>query len=112
MVNPNTDHLHGALDLLVLKTLDALGPLNGWEIAQRIRQISEDVLTLNQGSLYPALQRLLAEGWVAASWGTSENNRRARYYRLTRTGRKQLSQETAEWERFTAAVTRILHSSS
>ncbi|MEJ7617868.1 MAG: PadR family transcriptional regulator [Pyrinomonadaceae bacterium] len=108
MTNPNTDHLHGALDLLVLKTLDTLGPLNGWDIANRIQQISEDVLTLNQGSLYPALQRLLTKRWVASEWGTSENNRRARFYRITASGRKQLAKETQEWERFTAAVVRIL----
>lgn len=111
MTNPNTDHLHGALDMLVLKTLAALGPLNGWDIARRIEQISEDVLTLNQGSLYPALQRLVTKGWIRAELGISENNRRAKYYQLTAPGRRQLIKETEEWKRFSTAVARILQTS-
>ncbi len=101
------DLLQGTLDLLVLKTL-ALGPMHGWGISQRIQQTSEDVLRVNQGSLYPALHRLEAAGWVEASWGASENNRQAKFYRLTHTGLKQLQEETAQWERMAGAVARIL----
>jgi PadR family transcriptional regulator, regulatory protein PadR len=101
------DLLQGTLDLLILKTL-ALGPMHGWGISQRIQQISEDVLRVNQGSLYPALHRLEAAGWVAAEWGASENNRQAKFYRLTRSGAKQLREETEQWERIAGAVARIL----
>ncbi len=102
-----TDLLQGTLDLLILKTL-ALEPMHGWGIAQRIEQISNDVLQVQQGSLYPALHRLEQQGWIAAEWGASENNRRAKYYRLTATGRKQLERETANWARLSAAVAEIL----
>lgn len=102
-----TDLLQGTLDLLVLKTL-ALGPEHGWGISQRIQQISRDVLRVNQGSLYPALHRLESQGWIRAEWGTSDNNRRAKYYRLTGAGRRQLTTETESWERLSAAVTRVL----
>jgi transcriptional regulator len=108
---PKSDLLQGTLDLLILKTL-ALGPQHGWGIAQRILQISEDVLRVNQGSLYPALHRLEEQGWIAAEWGVSENNREARFYRLTRAGQRQLQVETAQWERITAAVGRVLGASS
>lgn len=101
------DLLQGTLDLLILKTL-VPGPMHGWGISQRIQQISEDVLRVNQGSLYPALHRLEAAGWVAAEWGASDNNRQAKFYRLTRTGAKQLREETAQWERMAGAVGRIL----
>ncbi len=101
------DLLQGTLDLLVLKSL-ALGPMHGWGISQRIQQISEDVLRVNQGSLYPALHRLEAAGWVAAEWGASENNRQAKFYRLTRTGLRQLREETEQWERMAGAVARVL----
>jgi transcriptional regulator len=101
------DLLQGTLDLLILKTL-APGPMHGWGISQRILQISEDVLRVNQGSLYPALHRLEAAGWIDAEWGASENNRQAKFYRLTRSGAKQLREETAHWERMTGAVARIL----
>jgi PadR family transcriptional regulator len=104
---PNTDLLQGTLDVLILKTL-AAGPMHGWGIAQRIQLLSEDVLRVNQGSLYPALHRLEDEGWIAAEWGTSENNRKAKYYRLTRTGQRQLETETENWRRLAAAVGRIL----
>jgi PadR family transcriptional regulator PadR len=104
---PNTDLLQGTLDVLILKTL-AAGPMHGWGIAQRIQLLSEDVLRVNQGSLYPALHRLEDEGWIAAEWGTSENNRKAKYYRLTRTGQRQLEAETENWRRLAAAVGRIL----
>src|SRR6476619_699946 len=99
--------LQGTLDLLILKTL-ALEPMHGWGISQRIPQISQDVLVVNQGSLYPALIRLKEQGWIASEWGTSENNRKAKFYSLTRAGRKQLAQEQQEWDRMSAAVRRIL----
>jgi PadR family transcriptional regulator, regulatory protein PadR len=101
------DLLQGTLDLLILKTL-ALGPMHGWGISQRIQQMSEDVLRVNQGSLYPALHRLEAAGWVAAEWGASENNRQAKFYRLTKTGLRQLREETAQWQLMTGAVARVL----
>jgi transcriptional regulator len=101
------DLLQGTLDLLILKTL-ALGPQHGWGISQRIQQISEDVLRVNQGSLYPALQRLDTAGWITSEWGASENNRQAKFYRLTRKGERQLRDERAQWERMTLAVQRIL----
>jgi transcriptional regulator len=101
------DLLQGTLDLLILKTL-ALGPMHGWGISQRIQQISQGVLTINQGSLYPALYRLEEQGWIASEWGSSENNRQAKYYTLTRAGRKQLAEETENWERVSAAIARIL----
>lgn len=107
LANASVDLLQGTLDLLILRTLQA-GPLHGWAISQRIQQISEDVLRVNQGSLYPALHRLEHEGWIEAEWGASENNRRAKFYRLTRAGRRKLEEETASWERLAAAVTRVL----
>ena len=104
---PNVDLLQGTLDLLVLRTLRT-GPQHGWGIAQRIQQISEDVLRVNQGSLYPALHRLEHEGWIEAEWGSSDNTRRAKFYRLTRAGEKRLGEETASWERLSTAVARVL----
>jgi transcriptional regulator len=101
------DLVQGTLDLLILKAL-ALEPLHGWAIAARIRQLSNDVLLVQQGSLYPALQRLEHQAWVKAKWGTTEQNRRARFYALTRAGRKQLDKETASWERLAAAVTLVV----
>jgi transcriptional regulator len=101
------DLLQGTLDLLILKTL-ALGATHGWDIAQRIQQISEDVLRVNQGSLYPALHRLEDQGWIKSEWGASENNRRAKFYKLTATGRRQLAEEKEIWERLSMAVARIL----
>ena len=106
-----TDLLQGTLDLLILKTL-ALGPMHGWGISQRIQQTSEDVLRVNQGSLYPALHRLESSGWVVAEWGASDNNRQAKFYRLTKTGQKQLREETEQWERMAGAVARILAAES
>jgi transcriptional regulator len=103
----NVDLLQGTLDLLVLRTLLS-GPQHGWGISQRIQQTSEEVFRVNQGSLYPALHRLEQEGWIDAEWGASENNRKARFYRLTRSGRKRLDEETASWERLAAAVARVL----
>jgi transcriptional regulator len=101
------DLLQGTLDLLILKTL-ALGPQHGWGISQRIQQISENVLRVNQGSLYPALQRLETAGWIDSEWDVSEHNRQAKFYRLTKQGQKQLKEETALWERMTGAVAKIL----
>jgi transcriptional regulator len=106
MGNP-VDLLQGTLDLLILKTL-AIEPMHGWGISQRIQQVSQDSLQVQQGSLYPALHRLEQQGWIAAEWGASENNRRAKYYRLTDSGRQQLEVETAKWERLSAAVALIL----
>jgi len=100
--------LQGTLDLLILRTL-LLGPRHGHSIAHLIEQTSGDVLRIDHGSLYPALQRLERRGWVTTKWGTSENNRRAKYYRLTAAGRKQLAAETTKWERLAAAIGRILH---
>ena len=102
--------LQGTLDLLILKAA-SLEPMHGWGISQRIQQISRGVLEVNQGSLYPALHRLVKRGWLAASWGVSENSRRARFYRLTAAGRRQLMQETATWRRFSSAVDEILATS-
>ena len=101
------DLLQGTLDLLILRTLD-LGPMHGWGISQRIQQMSADVLRVNQGSLYPALQRLESAGWLAAEWGASENNRQAKFYRLTKAGQKQLRAETESWQRMSEAVGRVL----
>lgn len=97
----------GTLDLLILRTL-ALGPQHGWAISERVQQISSDVLRIQQGSLYPALHRLERRGWIKARWGTSENNRRAKYYELTRPGRRQLELEKDAWEKLTAAVAQVL----
>lgn len=103
----NADVLQGTLDLLILKALSAES-MHGWGVAQRIQQISRDVLHVNQGSLYPSLHRLEQRGWIAASWGASDNNRRAKFYRLTATGRKQLQSEVATWRRFSAAIELVL----
>ncbi len=107
MTDYKAELLQGTLDMLILKTL-ALEPMHGYGISQRIQQISREVFRVNQGSLYPALHRLEKEGLIEAEWGASDNNRRARYYRLTKTGRKRLSAETQNWERLAAAITRIL----
>ena len=106
-MSDNTDVLQGTLDLLIMRTI-ALGPLHGWAIAQRIQQISDDLLRVQQGSLYPALHRLEHQGWITAEWGASENNRRARFYALTKAGRKQLEAEVAKWERLSAGVNLVL----
>ena len=108
MAGAKLDILQGTLDLLVLKTLDTLGPLHGYGIARRIEQVSEDLLHLNQGTLYPALLRLQQKGWIISKWGASENNRRARFYSLTNAGRKQLAVETESWERIAGVVARLL----
>jgi len=107
---PSTDLLQGTLDMLVLKSI-ALEPQHGWAIAQRIQQISNNVLTIGQGSLYPALHRLEYKGWIRAQWGASENNRRARFYSLTAAGRKQLNAELENWSRLAGAVNLVLEQS-
>ncbi|MBV9155951.1 MAG: PadR family transcriptional regulator [Acidobacteriaceae bacterium] len=107
MAAPKLDLLQGTLDLLILRTL-ANGPKHGWSISERIQQISKDVLQVNQGSLYPALHRLEHQGWIEAEWGISELGRRARFYDLTKTGRKQLEIEAEQWSRLTRAIGRVL----
>jgi PadR family transcriptional regulator len=102
-----SDLLQGTLDLLVLRILSS-GEMHGWGISQRLQQISRDVLQVNQGSLYPALYRLEQQGWIESQWGDSDHNRRAKFYRLTRAGRRQLAEEVANWERIAAAVARVL----
>jgi len=102
-----TDMVQGTLDLLVLKVI-ALEPMHGWAIAQRIRQISGDVLQVGQGALYPSLHKLEQHGWISSKWDLSENNRRAKYYTLTRAGRKILQQEAAQWERLSAAISQVV----
>jgi transcriptional regulator len=108
VTQPKSDVLQGTLDLMVLKTLDTLGSMHGYGIAQRIQQISDNLLQLNQGTLYPALLRLEQRGWIASKWGTSDNNRRAKFYTLTRAGRKQLEREAADWMRIVEVMTRLL----
>jgi len=108
MAPPRGEVLQGTLDLIVLQTLHAMGPLHGYGIAQRVQQVSEDLLKLNQGTLYPALLRLEQRGWISSKWGASENNRKAKYYSLTRAGRKQLLAETESWERMTTLMARLL----
>jgi len=108
MGETKSDILQGTLDLMVLQTLDAMGPLHGYGIARRIEQISEDVLQLNQGTIYASLLRLQQRHWISASWGTSDNNRKAKFYAITRTGRKQLAAQAQNWERISAVMMRML----
>jgi PadR family transcriptional regulator len=103
-----TDVLQGTLDLMVLKTLETLGSQHGYGIAQRLQQVSNDVLQLNQGTLYPALLRLEQRGWISSKWGTSDNNRRARFYSLTAAGRRQLQREADDWQRIADVMARVL----
>jgi PadR family transcriptional regulator, regulatory protein PadR len=107
---PDAEVPYGTLDLMVLKTLASMGPLHGFGIARRIEQVADDAFALNQGTIYPALLRLEQKGWIASNWGTSENNRRARFYSITRAGKKQLSAETENWDRTVAMVKRLLES--
>ncbi len=107
-MSDKTDVWQGTLALMVLKTLDALGPLHGYGIARRIEQTSGDLLSINYGTLYPSLLKLEQEGYISSEWGTSDNNRKAKYYKLTRAGRRQLAKETREWERTTAILARFL----
>ena len=102
--------LQGTLDLLVLKTVETMGPLHGWAIAKRIEQVAEDLLEMKYGTLYPALMRLEQNGWIASEWGTSDNNRRARFYSITRQGRRQLAREAENWGQMAAFIARVLGS--
>ena len=112
MENAKSEVLQGTLDLMVLKTLDAMGPLHGFGIARRIEQLSGEVLRLNEGTVYAALLRLQQKGWISSAWGASENNRRAKFYRLTRAGRKQLAREADQWERVSGVIGRLLQLAS
>jgi transcriptional regulator len=112
MSEQKTDVPYGTLDLLILKSLDTMGPMHGYRIARRIEQVSENLLTLSQGSIYPALIRLEQQGWIRTEWGISETNRKVKFYSLTRAGRKQLRVEVANWEKATALVARFLEASS
>lgn len=104
--------LQGTLDLMVLKTLDALGPLHGYGVARRIEQLSDDLLRLNEGTVYASLLRLLQKGWICSEWGASESNRKAKFYSITRTGRRQLARETESWERISSVIARVLRLAS
>jgi transcriptional regulator len=108
MADDKSEILQGTLDLMVLKTLDAMGPQHGFGIARRIEQISEDALRINQGTIYAALVRLLQKRWISGAWGTSDNNRRAKFYSITKAGKKQLNSETENWERISAVISRVL----
>jgi PadR family transcriptional regulator, regulatory protein PadR len=108
MANDRSEILQGTLDLMVLKTLDAMGPLHGYGIALRIEQLSEEVLRVNQGTVYASLVRLMQKGWIRAEWGASENNRKAKFYSITARGRKQLTAEAENWERIAGVVGRVL----
>ncbi len=108
MARAKSEVLQGTLDLIVLKTLESMGPMHGFGIARRIEQVSQDLLSMNQGTLYPALLRLEQRGWITSKWGISENKRKARFYSLTKTGRKQLEQETENWEQMAALISRLL----
>ena len=109
MAQERSEVLQGTLDLIVLKTLETMGPQHGYGIAVRIQRVSEDLLKLNQGTLYPALLRLEQRGWISSKWGVSENNRKAKFYSLTKRGRKQLAAEAAGWERMAAVIARLLN---
>jgi len=106
--NKKSDVLQGTLDLMILKTLQALGPLHGFGIARRLEQLSEEVLQLNEGTVYTSLLRLQQEGWIVSDWGASENNRKAKFYSITRRGLKQLTRETEDWERISGVIGRVL----
>jgi len=108
MTMPKADILQGTLDLMVLQTLDAMGPLHGYGIARRIEQVSDDVLQLNQGTIYASLLRLQQRRWISSSWGTSENNRKAKFYAITKAGRKQLAAEAENWNRVAGVIGRLL----
>jgi PadR family transcriptional regulator, regulatory protein PadR len=108
MARSKADILQGTLDLMVLKTLDAIGPMHGYGLARRIEQLSEEALQVNQGTIYLCLIRLVQKDWITAEWGTSENNRRAKFYSISRAGRKQLAAETENWERISGVIARLL----
>ena len=111
MAESKSDILQGTLDLMVLKTLDVMGPLHGYGIARRIEQVSEEALLVNQGTIYLCLVRLVQKRWISAAWGTSENNRKAKFYSITKPGRKQLIAETEDWERVSGVIDRLLQTS-
>ena len=108
MAKDRSEVLQGTLDLMVLKTLDALGPLHGYGVARRIEQLSDDLLRLNEGTVYASLLRLVQKGWIRSEWGASESNRKAKFYSITKTGRKQLARETESWERISSVIGRVL----
>jgi transcriptional regulator len=108
MAGNKSEVLQGTLDLMILQSLQSLGPLYGWGIARRIEQVSEDALFLNQGTIYPALVRLEQKGWIASKWGVSENNRKAKFFQITRSGRRQLAKEADNWRRMTGIMSRML----
>ncbi len=108
MAAGKSEILQGTLDLMVLKTLDAMGPLHGYGIARRIEQISDDALQINQGTIYASLVRLMHKGWISGAWGTSDNNRKAKFYSLTKSGRKQLNTEAQNWQRISGVIGRVL----
>ena len=108
MAEGRAEILQGTLDLMVLKTLEVMGPLHGYGIARRIEQISEEALLINQGTIYASLVRLMQRGWISGAWGASENNRKAKYYSLTRAGKKQLAAEAKNWEQIAAVIARFL----
>ena len=112
MTPAKMDVMQGTLDLLVLKTLEALGPMHGWGIARRLEQVSGDALSLNQGTLYPALVRMQQRGWISATWGVSDSNRRARFYALTKTGRRQLEAQQESWHKMVDVLSRVLDQST
>jgi PadR family transcriptional regulator PadR len=108
MSGDKSEILQGTLDLMVLKTLEAMGPLHGYGIARRIEQISEEALKINQGTIYASLVRLMQKGWISGAWGTSENNRKAKFYTITKAGRRQLHAEAQSWERISSVISRVL----
>jgi PadR family transcriptional regulator PadR len=111
MSQDRSEILQGTLDLMILQSLQSLGPLHGWGIARRIEQVSEDSLSLNQGTIYPALVRLEQHGWIKSEWGISENNRKAKFFEITKSGRRQLAKETDDWSRMVGIISRLLRSS-
>jgi transcriptional regulator len=111
MSQDRSEILQGTLDLMILQSLQSLGPLHGWGIARRIEQVSEDSLFLNQGTIYPALVRLEQHGWIKSEWGVSENNRKAKFFEITKSGRRQLAKETNDWSRMVGIISRLLRSS-
>jgi PadR family transcriptional regulator PadR len=108
MAGDKSEILQGTLDFMVLKTLEVMGPFHGYGIARRIEQVSEEALKINQGTIYASLVRLMQKGWIAGAWGTSENNRKAKFYSITKTGRKQLNAEAQNWERISTVISRVL----
>ncbi len=108
MADDKSEILQGTLNLMVLKTLEAMGPLHGYGIARRIEQVSEEALKINQGTIYASLVRLMQQGWIAGAWGTSENNRKAKFYSITKAGRRQLHAEAQNWERISTVISRVL----